>query len=189
MRRHRLSLPAPAALAACAALLAGPAVVPATAQAGCRGANHAPSHGHAKQARHAVLCLLNRQRAHHGLRPLRSNTRLRRAAAGHSVSMSRHNYFDHTSPTGSTMTSRIRSTGYTRRARRWSIGENIAWGSGGLATPRQIVRAWMRSPGHRANILNGGFREIGIGIALGTPVRLSAASSGATYTTDFGRRS
>ncbi|HEX8101526.1 MAG TPA: CAP domain-containing protein [Solirubrobacteraceae bacterium] len=165
------------------------AAAPAAAEARCKGAKRMPSAGHAKQVRRAVLCLLNRERANHGLRPLRSNRRLRHAAARHSASMSRHNFFDHTSPTGSTMTTRVKGTGYTRFARRWSIGENIAWGSGGLATPRRIVSAWMHSPGHRANILNGGFREIGIGVALGTPVRLSAASRGATYTTDFGRRS
>ena len=46
----------------------------------------------------------------------------------------------------------------------------------------------MKSPGHRANILQRSFREIGIGIETGLPVRLSAAQSGATYTTDFGYR-
>jgi uncharacterized protein YkwD len=46
----------------------------------------------------------------------------------------------------------------------------------------------MKSPGHRANILQRSFREIGIGIESGLPVRLSAAQSGATYTTDFGFR-
>ena len=48
----------------------------------------------------------------------------------------------------------------------------------------RIVGDWMRSPGHRANILSPTFRAIGIGIANGTPSR----DSGATYTTDFGRR-
>jgi uncharacterized protein YkwD len=180
-----------ALIAACAALLAGTLAVPASAgaAAACKGAKKVPSHGQTKQARRATLCLLNRERAARGLRPLRSNRKLRVAALRHSASMARHNFFDHTSPTGTTMSSRIKGTGYTRRARSWSIGENIAWGSGGYATPRQIVRSWMRSPGHRANILNGGFREIGIGVAVGTPMRVAASSGGATYTTDFGRRS
>ncbi len=60
--------------------------------------------------------------------------------------------------------------------------ENIAWGSGRLETPRAIVRAWMRSRGHRANIL-GRFDEIGIGISNGTPRR---GLDGATYATSFG---
>ena len=74
------------------------------------------------------------------------------------------------------------------RARGWSLGENIAWGTGRLATAAQIHRSWMNSPGHRANILQRSFREIGIGIETGVPVRLSAAQSGATYTADFGVR-
>ena len=97
-------------------------------------------------------------------------------------------FFDHTTPAGLTMAARIRSTGYTSGAHAWSIGENIAWGSGRLATAAQIHRAWMNSPGHRANILQRSFREIGIGIAAGVPVHLSASQSGATYTTDFGFR-
>lgn len=188
MLRHRLT--AVPVLVACSVALLVAAAAPASADAaGCKGAKRTPSHGQTKQARRAVLCLINRERGGRGLRPLRSNRKLRGAAVRHSLSMARHNFFDHTSPTGSTMSSRIKGAGYTRRARSWSVGENIAWGSGSLATPRQIVAAWMRSPGHRANILNGSFREIGVGIAVGTPVRLSAASGGATYTTDFGRRS
>ena len=67
------------------------------------------------------------------------------------------------------MLDRIRRTGYTSGARGWSLGENIAWGSGRLATAAQIHRAWMSSPGHRANILQRSFREIGIGIETGAP--------------------
>ena len=188
MLSHRL-IAVPLALAALVVALFAAAPATADAASSCKGAKRVPSHGQTKQARRAVLCLLNRERAGRGLRPLRSNRRLRAAAARHSHSMARHNFFDHTSPTGSTMSARIKGSGYTRRARSWSIGENIAWGSGGYATPRQIVRSWMRSPGHRANILNGGFREIGIGVAVGTPMRVAASSGGATYTTDFGRRS
>ena len=65
----------------------------------------------------------------------------------------------------------------------WSAGENIAWGQGDLSTPRSIVAAWMASPGHRANILNGEYTQIGLGLAPGSPVD---ATWGATYTTDFG---
>ena len=85
-------------------------------------------------------------------------------------------FFSHDAPNGSTPLSRIRHTHYLSGARCWTIGENLAWGTGRLATPRATVRAWMHSPGHRANILNGSFREIGIGIATGAPVRGSAAS-------------
>jgi hypothetical protein len=92
------------------------------------------------------------------------------------------------SPDGSTLQSRVTATHYLDGAHGWGIGENIAWGTGGLGTPRSIVRAWMHSPGHRANILNATFRDIGIGIAAGAPIPHGAAATGGTYTTDFGYR-
>jgi uncharacterized protein YkwD len=158
------------------------------AQDGCANTGLKPTHGNLELVRDAVLCLHNRERARHGLPRLRENPKLRRAAKRHSANMVAERYFDHTSPGGSTMVSRIRRTGYVRRARSWALGENIAWGSGRLASAAQIHRSWMNSPGHRANILQRSFREIGIGIETGLPVRLSAAQSGATYTTDFGFR-
>lgn len=140
---------------------------------------------HASQAtsaafRNATLCLLNRERTAHGRRPLRMNGRLSRAALRHSRSMVARRFFAHGS-----FVSRIRRAGYMRGARRWRVGENIAWGSGDRASPQAIVRAWMASPGHRRNILSG-YREIGIGIQAGAPI--GGASDAATYTTDFGRR-
>ena len=69
----------------------------------------------------------------------------------------------------STMVDRIRGAGYAKRDRGWALGENLAWGTGGLATAARDPRAWMNSPGHRANILKRAYREVGIGIALGAP--------------------
>jgi len=173
-----------------ATLLAlGALIAPAGAQAqDCAGTNVKPTRANLEQVRSAVLCLHNHERARHGLSPLRENPKLRRAAGRHSANMVSSRFFDHTTPGGSTMVDRIRRAGYTSGARAWALGENIAWGSGRLATAAQIHRSWMNSAGHRANILQRRFREIGIGIENGLPVRLSAAQSGATYTTDFGYR-
>jgi uncharacterized protein YkwD len=135
----------------------------------------------------ATLCLLNKQRHGHHVKGLRLSKRLSRAARGHSAEMARANYFSHDSRSGASFLDRIRRAGYLKRARRWSVGENIAWGTGRLSTPRSIVRAWMHSPGHRHNILQRNFRHIGIGISFGAPVR-AASRGGATYTTDFGTR-
>ena len=128
--------------------------------------------------------MLNAKRGRHDLRPLRLNRRLSTAARGHSLAMVRRHFFSHDSPSGATFVDRIRRTGYLSGAQSWSLGENIAYGSGRLSTPRAIARAWMNSPGHRANILSSSFREIGIGLVAGIPV----GGDGATYTTDFGRR-
>ena len=173
-----------AALIALVALLA-----PAAAQAqDCANVNVKPTRANLEVVRTAVLCLHNAERVRHGLPRLSENPRLRRAAARHTAHMVEARFVDHTTPTGSTMVDRIRRAGYTSGARGWSIGENIAWGSGRLATASQIQRSWMKSPGHRANILQGAFREIGIGIETGVPVQFSASQSGATYPADFGVR-
>jgi uncharacterized protein YkwD len=180
MLRFRIAVAAAGVVAAAAA--ASPA------QAACAGADVMPSSANAAKVGKATLCLLNVQRRTHGLRKLRENAKLRRASADYSQLMVSEGFFSHVSPSGSTFESRVRGTHYLDAARAWAIGENIAWGTGGLGTPRSIVRAWMHSPGHRANILNGTFRDIGIGIATGAPIPAGAAANGATYTTDFGYR-
>lgn len=138
-----------------------------------------------RRARDATLCLLNRVRARHGLAPLRLNAKLTRAARRHSRDMVRRRYFSHASLSGRSPFARMRATHYVPRDASWWLGENIGWGSGTLAEPIAMVRAWMHSPPHRANILSRHFRDIGIGIASGAPV----GGGGATYTTDFGRHS
>jgi uncharacterized protein YkwD len=156
----------------------------ASARRACHAANASASQTSKRALVRATLCVLNAQRTRRNLRPLRLNYRLSRAARRHSRSMARGRYFSHTSRGGASFVDRIRRTGYLARVRSWYVGENIAYGSGTLSSPASIGRAWMNSPPHRANILRASFREIGIGLASGTP----AGERGATYTTDFGRR-
>ena len=97
-----------------------------------------------------------------------------------------HRFFSHSSPGGAGLLERLRRAGrYLDGARGFAIGENLAWGTGALATPREIVLSWMGSPGHRRNVLDRRFREVGLGIALGTP---RAGGAGATYANQFGVR-
>jgi len=139
----------------------------------------------------STVCLLNNQRARRGLHKLRQNARLSKAARQHTSDMVRRRYFSHVSKSGSDIVDRLNRNGYMRGARSWTVGENLAWGSGTRSTPREIVQAWMRSRGHRANILQRRFREIGIGVVFATPHRSSSAAgrAAATYTTTFGARS
>jgi uncharacterized protein YkwD len=178
---HRLRTRTPMLVAASAAALA--LAVPASSGAApnCSGANANPNDVPIAQSQRATLCLLNKARRAHGLRALRENGRLDLASVRHAQDMVRRDYFDHGDYLG-----RIRSTSYLRGARSWSVGENIAWGSENLATPASIVNGWMHSPGHRRNILDRSFREIGIGVARGTPA--NGVQNGATYATDFGTR-
>jgi uncharacterized protein YkwD len=180
-RFRPLLIVAPLALAATLAVPSAASAKP------CKHATAKPGTASERALRTATRCLLNKKRREHRLRRLNGNGRLHRAANRHGADMARFDYFSHTSRSGASFLDRIRRTGYLRRSHRWSVGENIAWGTGELSTPRSIVRAWMRSPGHRANILSPRFREIGIGISFGAPV-LASAGPAATYTTDFGVR-
>jgi uncharacterized protein YkwD len=169
-------------IAAAAAAMAVALVAPGQASARCAWQNANPNDISQRQAAKATLCLLNKQRRAHGLRKLRENGKLDRASQRHANDMAHHNYFAHGDFAG-----RIRGAGYLRGANRgYTIGENIAWGSWDYATPARIVNTWMHSPGHRANILNGRFHEIGLGVARGAPV--SGQGRGGTYVTDFGTR-
>ena len=175
-------------LAACVVVVCPPATADAAQRkrAECANTTLQPAPGHIGDVRAAVLCLHNRERAARGLPLLKENVKLRRAAQGHSADMVASRFFAHESPSGADMADRILGTGYAQ-GQGWSLGENIAWGTGSLGTAAEIQRAWMSSPGHRANILRRQFREIGIGIAVGAPVD-AGGLQGATYTADFGVR-
>jgi uncharacterized protein YkwD len=163
------------------------ASTPVTAKAagaGCRGQHSDPSKAGVTTIRRATLCLINRERRARGLRALRMSRTLARPAQRHSADMAARRYFSHTSPSGTTMNARIARSGYARGGRGYVIGENIAWGSGTASTPARIVRSWMGSPGHRANILSPRYREIGIGVVRRAP----NGAAGGTYTTNFGAR-
>jgi uncharacterized protein YkwD len=163
-------------------VLAAAAAPPAANAAGCSGADRDPSElGQAGTAQ-VTLCLLNQQRHAHGLGKLRADGKLRSAANGHAGDMVAKHYFDHTSKSGASFVTRIKRTGWTKSRHSWTVGENIGYGTGTYATPRQMVRGWMHSAGHRANILARQFRMIGIGVANGAPT----GGAGATYATDFG---
>jgi uncharacterized protein YkwD len=153
------------------------------AQQECSNADVAPNADNVDVVRAAILCLHNQIRAEHGLPRLRENKRLRKAAVGHSRNMVAKKFFEHTTPSGVTMVDRILKARYVREDQGWMLGENLAWGTGSLATPRAIMKAWMESPGHRANIVKRAYREIGIGVVTGVP---SDRGDGATYTADFG---
>jgi uncharacterized protein YkwD len=176
------SLAAPAAVLALA--LAAPAG--ASAAGPCADADLIPAAGNLPRVAGATLCLLNEERAAQGLPAIAENDQLTRASADYSLRLVRESFFAHSAPDGTDLVDRLSAVGYIHpSAGAWSVGENLAWAQGALSTPANVVIAWMKSPGHRANILSDEFREVGLGIVLGTPV---SGPPGATFTTDFGRR-
>ena len=164
---------------------AKPASVVARAAQQCADADLEPAADNLPRIRAAIVCLHNQIRDEKGLSKLRQAGRLRRAAVGHSRDMVADSFFEHTTPQGRTMVERILRARYVREDQGWLLGENLAWGTGSLSTPRGAVQSWMESPGHRANILKRAYRDVGVGVVLGVPV---SDTDGATYTVDFGVR-
>jgi uncharacterized protein YkwD len=134
----------------------------------------------------ATACLINNERARRGLAQLRRARRLNRAADRHARDMVARHYFSHFSPEGDGLLDRVRASHYLRGWPGYTLGEILAWGTGSLASPPSIMRAWLKSPGHEAVIAEPHFRDFGIAVVAGVPSGGDVA--GATYAVDFGRR-
>jgi uncharacterized protein YkwD len=113
----------------------------------------------APQSEEALLREMNLARTSRGLRPLRLDAKLHTAARAHSREMLRYGYFGH-----GAFGRRLSSFGVRGP---W-IGENLAWGRGAYSRASVIVREWLQSPEHRANLLRPGFRRVGVGSITGT---------------------
>jgi uncharacterized protein YkwD len=124
----------------------------------------------------SVLAEVNAVRRSNGLRALDVDPALVRVARSYSVTMLRGNVFTH-----GAMGARLAASG----ARGPAYGENLAWGTGPYAAAKFVVRSWMNSPGHRANLLRPGWNRIGLGIAKGTFQGYPGAS---IVTADFAGR-
>jgi len=120
-----------------------------------------------------VVKLTNSERTKAGCKALKSDAQLKSAAQKHSADMAKRDYFSHTSKDGRSPFDRMTDAGYAYSA----AAENIA---AGQRTPADVVKGWMNSAGHKANILNCAYSEIGVGYAKG-------GSYGTYWTQDFGK--
>jgi uncharacterized protein YkwD len=164
----------------------GPSPVPvpagaATAARACPDANLVPTAANLRRVARATLCLINGERRSRGRKRLRASRKLARAAGAHTRDMVRRRYFAHKGPGGPTFRRRLRRARYRARP----AGENIGSLSAG-ASPRTLVRAWMDSAPHRANILLRRYRAVGIGVLARRPS--GGRSGGSTFTANFGRK-
>ncbi|MEW2515223.1 CAP domain-containing protein [Streptomyces sp. NPDC046870] len=161
---------APSAPAAPAATAPAPAATPTAPASAAPAAPSSPAPtATASGVTAEIVRLVNAERAKAGCQPLTPNSTLTKAAQAHSDDMAAHRNMSHTGSDGSSPGDRITRAGYT-----WSsYGENVAYG---YSTAQQVMDGWMSSPGHRANILNCGFKEIGVGLA----------QPGSYWTQDFG---
>ena len=124
-----------------------------------------------EEARAAFDCAVDERRRGAGRSAWRNDDRLALAARRHADDMVDRDYFSHDSPGGRDVMDRVRRTGWAARRSRWRAGETLAWGLGSGSSPRSLVAAWMRSPGHRRILLDTGFDAAGIGVVRGAPGR------------------
>lgn len=155
---------------------------PKFAADGCPYGAAKPRQATLRQLRRATVCLLNHERAAHGLRRVRARRRLTAFAGGYAQTLVADRFFSHTTPGGLTFDDRVRASGYVR-GRAWEVGEVLAW-SPRRATPHREVLAWMASPPHRTVILTPAYRDVGVGIVPRPPRR--GVRHGATYVAEFG---
>jgi uncharacterized protein YkwD len=134
-----------------------------------------------EKVRAEMLARVNAERRKAGARPLRANARLDQAAQRHAEDMLARDYFAHESPEGKTVRDRAKAAGYDWRM----IGENIA---SGQFSVEEVMDTWMNSPGHRRNILEPGFRELGIGLARGKSGKGGQGGYQVTWAQAFGTK-
>jgi uncharacterized protein YkwD len=143
-------------------LVAGPAYAaddPLLAPPGHCAGDSDPSTHHRTQ-RLAMHCLIDALRRRARVQPLRSSADLRRSATYKARRIAACRTFTHT-PCGDALAVPFRQAAVSRR-RSWRIGENLAWGVGGTSTPRVVLGKWLRSPPHRAVLIDRGFSRIGL---------------------------
>src|SRR3954454_20797627 len=154
--------------------------IPSTAAAaGCPGAGAAAASTSPGKLRAAVICLVNKRRAEHGVGALRVERHIQKPAGRHARDMQRNHFFDHQRPGGPDLSTRLHRAGWHGHA--W--GEAIAYGCGPSRTPRGAVRMWMNSPPHRELMLSGTYRQGGVGVTNGAP-----CGAGAMWVLDVGRK-
>ena len=149
------------------------------AAADCKNADLQPTKKAAKLVARAIVCVVNQQRRANGLKSLRSNKKLAKAAKLHNTYMKRGKFFAHQGPGEPSLAKRIQKYKY-----RGGAGENLGAGSGTSATARGLVLQWMNSPVHRANVLEKAFFTVGVDVMPQKP--LDPVLPGATFTAEFG---
>jgi uncharacterized protein YkwD len=136
-----------------------------------------------------VLQELNRVRAAHALPALRSAPSLTVSARHHSTQMGRRGFFAHESADGTPFWRRIERFYGDDGFRSWEVGENLFWQSPTALAAISVVRSWLGSPGHRANVLSRDWREAGVGaVSLPNAPGVYRGAAVTIVTVDFGKR-
>jgi uncharacterized protein YkwD len=164
------------------ALAGNPSALRALAAPGdtCTGVDDATAPPAAQEA--AMECMVNFARQEAGLPALTDNRKLDSSSDAKASDIMRCNDFSHEA-CGRDFTYWFRQTGYLTN-RCWWAGENLAWGTGGLGTVRSVMKAWLHSPSHRANLLGAEYDDFGMSLRIGA---LSGTANAHLWVNQFGR--
>jgi uncharacterized protein YkwD len=144
-------------------------------------ANVVPNSTNLKTFNKALLCAMNLARQKFKLKPLKANKLLNKSAMNHTQAMVSGGFFAHQGPAEPALVQRLQKVKYL-----YGAAENLAAGTGTLATPTAIVNGWLNSPPHRANLLYKGYRVAGLGVIAQFPV--PPGGNGASITANFGAK-
>jgi uncharacterized protein YkwD len=158
------------------------------ADADCANADAQPSDVSVTDYASSLLCVVNETRRDWGRPPLDAQRNLRRAAAWQASDMTQKDYFSHTSADGDSLADRLDQANFIPHSDRWGAGENLAAGQGQAGSPAEIVDGWMNSHDHRVNLLDPGFRLVGIAASRGWPGPGYTDSDSLTIAMDLGWR-
>jgi uncharacterized protein YkwD len=164
------------------ACAAGPGTT--SALASCPHANAQPHTTSLANLRTAMRCLVNNKRTRHHLPALKDNTRLASAARRHTKVMLQKDCFKHRCPGESPLGKRIKRSGYLRGAKHYFYAEDLGFDR----TPKRMIQRLINSRYNRRNILDGDFRDVGVGVGWGAPRKGRPDSKFATYTIVFAWR-
>lgn len=183
-RRGRIGVGGAIALLALGLIVALGAAPGTAAAAGCPHANARPHTTSLSNLRTAMRCLVNKKRAQHNLHKLKDNAKLARAAKKHTGVMLAKDCFKHHCPGEPGLRKRMKRSGYLQGAKAYYFAEDLGFDR----TPKRMIGRLMGDPYNRHNILNGDFRDIGVGAGWGAPKKSRDDSKFATYTILFAWR-
>jgi uncharacterized protein YkwD len=171
-------------IAAVSVALGVPAGPASAATADCPHAQARPGHVSLGKLRVAVGCLLNNARSKHHLHTVKLNDDLESVAQAHSKVMVRKDCFRHRCAGETPLKRRLKQSPYVKGTSSFRYAEELGYES----TPKQMVHRWLGSVNHRANILDPGFRDLGVGVRRGAPVTGIKDSKFVTYTLELAVR-
>lgn len=166
------------------AVLAALAAPPRAAAAPCPHAHSRPGQASVEKLGAAVTCLVDRARAHKGVAKLAANTDLDQLAQHHAARMVSQSCFTHRCPGEARLKRRLRRSPYVKGASSFRYAEELGYES----TPAEMVNRWIASAPHRRNILGAGYRDLGVGVRRGAPVKGVNDSKFVTYTLELAVR-